>query len=165
MSNSKQIVTINSRKFDGQIHRSWHAELIEKKDSLLMFVGKFEKEIKHSHLGVIRRGTVSYEFYWLKRCYNVFRFHEPNGKLRNFYCNINLPPTFENNILDYIDLDLDVLVWQDFNFQILDLDEFEQNARKFSYPDSIRRKAKKNLAELVYLIENRKFPFDYQTQI
>ncbi len=164
MSENK-FFTINARKFDGKIHRTWQAEVIEETNILISFRGIFAEEIKHSKLGVIRRGTVSYEFYWLKRCYNVFRFHEPNGKLRNFYCNINLPPTFENNILDYIDLDLDVLVWQDFNFQILDLDEFEQNARKFSYPDSIRRKAKKNLAELVYLIENRKFPFDYQTQI
>jgi len=165
MANSKQTVTINSRKFDGKIHRSWQADFIEQKDSLLIFVGEFRQEIKHLHLGVIRRGTVSYEFYWLNRCYNVFRFHEQNGKLRNFYCNINLPPKFENNVLNYVDLDVDVLVWQDFSFQILDSEEFEENAVKFSYSDSIRKKAEKSLAELLHLIENRKFPFDYGSQI
>ncbi|MCA1625364.1 MAG: DUF402 domain-containing protein [Acidobacteria bacterium] len=97
---SNKIVTINSRKIDGKIHKSWKAELIETNHNLLKFVGKFEKEIKHEHLGVIRRGTVSYEFYWLDRGFNVFRFHEPEGNLRNFYCNINLPPQLENNVLE-----------------------------------------------------------------
>ena len=165
MSTQKPIVTINSRKFDGKIHRSWQAKLIEQKNSLLTFIGVFEKEINHAHLGVIGRGTVSYEFYWLNRCYNVFRFHEPSGKFRNFYCNINLPPKFENNVLDYIDLDLDLLVWQDFSFQILDSEEFKKNVIKFSYPNSIRQKVEKNLTELIHLIENRKFPFDYKIQI
>lgn len=154
------MVTIISRKFDGNIHRSWKAKFIRKKDSLMEFVGTFDKEIEHEHLGVIRRGTISYEFYWLGGWFNVFRFHEPEGELRNFYCNINLPPRFENNVLDYIDLDIDVLVWRDFSFQILDMEEFAENTRKFSYPKEVILNAKKNLKKLVEHIENREFPFN-----
>jgi protein associated with RNAse G/E len=164
MFDLNNIVTINSRKLDGKINKSWKAKLIEKNDNLLKFVGKFENEIKHEHLGVIRRGTVSYEFYWLDRGFNVFRFHEPEGNLRNFYCNINLPPQLENNVLDYIDLDIDVLVWKDFRFQILDLKEFEENAENFSYSDDLKLTTDESLKELVHLIENRKFPFDYNPQ-
>lgn len=162
MDNRKKIVTINSRKFDWKIHRSWQAEFLEEENSLLTFVGVFEKEVKHSKLGVIRRNTVSYEFYWLNRGYNVFRFHEPEGDLRNFYCNLNLPPKFENDVLDYVDLDVDVLVWKDFSLEILDLDEFETNAQKFNYPQQIRVEVDKNLNELLSLIEQRQFPFDYK---
>ncbi|MFN2391560.1 MAG: DUF402 domain-containing protein [Pyrinomonadaceae bacterium] len=161
---SNKIVTINSRKIDGKIHKSWKAELIESKHNLLKFVGKFEKKIKHEHLGIIRRGTISYEFYWLDRGFNVFRFHEPEGNLRNFYCNINLPPQLENNVLDYIDLDIDVLVWNDFSFQILDLEEFEENSKKFSYSDGLKQTIDENLKQLIHLIEHRKFPFDYNPQ-
>lgn len=153
-------ITINSRKFDGKIHRSWKAEFIEQKDSLLTFIGEFEKEINHTHLGVIGRGTVSYEFYWLDRWYNIFRFHEPGGDLRNFYCNINMPPTFEEGILDYVDLDIDVLVWKDYSFEILDTDEFEENSIKFKYSHEIHNKIKKSLEELKKMIENKLFPFD-----
>ena len=162
MFDSNNIITINSRKFDGTIHRSWKAKLVGIDDNVLKLVGEFENEIKHEHLGVIRRGTVSYEFYWLDREFSVFRFHEPEGDLRNFYCNINLPPKLENNVLDYIDLDIDILVWKDFNFQILDLGEFEENAKKFSYSDDLKQKADKSLEELIRLIEYRKFPFDYK---
>ncbi len=155
----KKNITINSRKFDGKIHRSWNADLIERKDSLLIFLGKFENEVKHKDLGVIRRGTVSYEYYWLDRWYSIFRFHEPGGNLRNFYCNINLPPKFENNILDYIDLDIDILVWSDFTFEILDEDEFEKNAKLFSYADKFVNEIHKNVSTIEKMIKSRQFPF------
>ena len=162
MTQQNRIVRINSRKFDGVIHRSWNAELLEQTDSLLVYIGKFEKEIKHPHLGVIRRGTISYEFYWLERGYNVFRFHEPEGDLRNFYCNLNLPPTFENDILDYVDLEIDVLVWRDFSVRILDVEEFEENARVYDYSATLRAEVDENLKTLLSLIERKVFPFDYK---
>jgi uncharacterized protein len=160
---SNPIVTINSRKFDNEIHKSWRAELLSETDDLLTFVGIFEKEISHSHLGVIRRGTVSYEFYWKHYWFNIFRFHEPEGELRNFYCNLNQPPIFENRVLDYIDLDVDVLVWRDYSFQILDMDEFEAHALKYKYSPEIRRKVELALKELILMIEHRTFPFDYKS--
>ena len=162
MLKKNPIVTINSRKYDGKLHRSWKAELIKKDCSLFEFVGEFEKEITHSHLGVIRRDTISYEFYWLERWYNVFRFHEPDGSFRNFYCNINMPPKFENYILDYVDLDVDIVVWKDFSRQILDTDEFEANSRKYVYPNRLREKVGESLNELIALIDKRIFPFDYK---
>lgn len=162
MLQEKRIITINSRKFDGRLHRSWEAELLAKNDILLEFVGEFEEEVTHSHLGVIRRGTVSYEFYWLKRWYNVFRFHEPDGTLRNFYCNINMPLKFEDGVLDYIDLDIDIVVWRDFSHRILDAEEFEANSRKYNYPDAVREKVRDNLRELISMIDDRLFPFDYK---
>lgn len=152
-------VIINSRKYDGSIHKSWKAELINQSDSVLELVGIFEEEVEHSYLGVIRRGTVSYEYFWLNRWYSVFRFVEPEGDLRNFYCNINLPPTFMNGILDYIDLDIDILVWKDFSYQILDIDEFEQNIQKYSYPKEIQTKSILSLEKLIQKIKKRGFPF------
>lgn len=156
---NEQII-INSRKFDGEIHRNWKCRLVEQKDSLLVFVGEFEKEVKHSNLDVIGRGTISYEYYWLDRWFNIFRFHEPDGSLRNFYCNINMPPKFHEGVLDYVDLDIDVLVWQDFSFEILDLDEFRENSEKFNYPDELKTKVQKTLDKLLKMIEMREFPFN-----
>jgi hypothetical protein len=154
-------VKINARKFDGKIHRSWDCRLSEKKDSLLVFVGEFLDKIVHPQLGVIRPGTISYEYYWLDRWYNVFRFHEPEGDLRNFYCNVNLPPVFENGVLDYIDLDIDVLVWKDFSFEVLDREEFETNAARFNYPGDVKEKAHSSLNEIIEMVKTRQFPFDF----
>ena len=127
----------------------------------MVFVGEFEEEIEHSNLGVIRRGTVSHEYYWLDRWFNIFRFNEPDGDLRNFYCNINMPPHFENDVLDYVDLDIDVLVWKDFTFEILDTDEFRENALRYNYPQELKSKVESSILEIVDLLNKRKFPFDY----
>lgn len=154
--------TIISRKFDEKIHRSWECDLIEKSDSLLLFVGKFSEEVRHSKLGVIERGTISYEYYWLDRWFNVFRFHEPDGSLRNFYCNLNMPPVFADGVLDYIDMDIDVLVWKDFRVEILDLDEYEENAARCNYSDELKIKIKTVLEELMNMVNRREFPFDYK---
>ena len=162
MGKSDKIITINSHKYNGKIHRTWMADFIGQENSLLSFVGEFKSKVSHPLLGVIGRGTVSYEFYWLDCWYNVFRFHEPDGKFRNFYCNVNMPPVFKNGFLDYVDLDIDVLVEKDFSYQILDLEEFEENARLYLYPNDLREKVAASLSELICLIENRIFPFDYK---
>lgn len=154
--------TINSLKYDGHIHRTWQAEVESESVDLIVFKGVFENEVKHRDLGVIRRGTVSYEYYWKNRWYNIFRFHEPEGRLRNFYCNINQPPAFEEFSLSYVDLDVDVLIWRDFAFQVLDLDEFEANAVKYGYSTELREKVFDNLSEILRLVKNREFPFDYE---
>lgn len=154
----RQII-INSRNFNGEIKRSWKADFIEKRDSLLTFVGIFENEIRHSKLGIIRLGTISYEYYWLDRWYNVFRFHEPDGALRNYYCNLNLPPKLENKVLDYVDLEIDVLVSKDFEIEILDRDEFDENSKLFGYTPALIKKTFETLDELLKVIETRSFPF------
>jgi uncharacterized protein len=159
MLSPNEKIIINSRKFDGKIHRSWKADFIEKRENLLLFVGEFEAEVRHSKLGVIRPGTISYEYYWLDRWYNVFKFHEPEGELRNFYCNLNMPPIFEKNVLDYIDLEIDVLVSKNFDIEILDREEFEENSKLFAYSKDLIAKTFKTLDELLKIIENRAFPF------
>lgn len=155
-------ILINSRKFDNSIHRSWKCVLLKETDEMWTFVGEFEEEVRHPKLGVIRRGTISYEYYWKQKWFNIFRFHEPEGELKFYYCNINTPPKFENDILDYIDLDIDVLVQKDFSFKILDEDEFEENSKKFAYSEDIKLKIQKSLKQLLKKIEEKSFPFDHK---
>lgn len=157
----KSECTINSRKGDGRIHRTWKATLLESSDDLLVFEGTFEKEITHSELGVIRPGTISVEYYWLTRPFNVFRFMEPSGELRCYYCNVNLPPTLSENVLDYIDLDIDVL-WKPGNTpRILDLEEFFSNSARFEYPKEVLTLAQSATQELLDMIRRGDFPFDH----
>jgi len=158
-----EIVTINSRKYDLSIRRSWECRLLEQTGSLLVFAGIFDDDLSHPELGLIRRGTISYEYYWLDRWYNIFRFHEPSGSLRNYYCNINLPPSYKKGVLDYVDLDIDVVVWDDFTYKVLDMDEYEVNAAAFVYPEYVTSKVKKAVTEIAVLIETREFPFGSET--
>jgi protein associated with RNAse G/E len=71
-----------------------------------------------------------------------------------------MPPTFDGEVLSYVDLDVDVLVKPDFSYQVLDLDDFETNARRYHYPDEIRENVRLAVDDLTRMIESRAFPFN-----
>lgn len=102
-----------------------------------MLEGFFDGDVRHSDLGVIAKGTRSIETFFLDRWYNYFVFFEPNGQLRNHYINISMPPRISENAIDYVDLDIDIIIWPAGKIEILDTEEFEQNAVRYSYPESI----------------------------
>jgi protein associated with RNAse G/E len=154
-----RVITVRTYKYDGTEHRQWSAKISRQQNSLIVLDARFKEEIQHPLLGTIAPDTLSIEYYWLDRWYNVFRFVHPAGELRNFYCNVNVPPVFQNNVLSYIDLDIDVLVAPDFTYTILDEDEYAINAELFNYPPEVRQRSWQALDELVTLIEKRAFPF------
>ena len=159
-SSAGTLIEVRTFKFDGQPHRTWQAELVCQEDLLLVLDGTFNVDIEHDLLGTIASGTHSLEYYWLDRWYNVFRFSDPDGALRNYYCNISLPPTFDGRVLSYVDLDLDILVQPDCSYQILDADDFEKNAKLYAYTDELRTNARRALEELLGMIDQHAFPFE-----
>jgi len=147
------MITVNSRKYDGTIRKSWTCELVEQVDQLIVAVGSFDADVNHSELGLITKGTLSYEYFWLDRWYNIFRFVTADGAFRYFYCNVCMPPQFSNDVLDYVDLDIDVVVNADFSYRILDRDDFKANAELYRYPAEVRDRVETSLEELLELIK------------
>lgn len=154
------MLTVRACKYDGTEHRSWPAKILRRAGSLIVLDAVFDEEVIHDLLGTIVNGTTSIEYYWLDRWYNVFRFSNPGGALRNYYCNVNTPPRFSEDVLSYIDLDIDILVEPDFSYQIVDLEDFEENAKRYGYSETVQKRARQALAELIGLIETRAFPFN-----
>ncbi len=156
-----KIATIRALKYDGEVRRTWKAELLEGTASLSTFVGKFEDAVVHPDLGLIEKGTLSYEYFWTDRWYNVFRFHEPDGSLRNWYCNIGKPPVIEEGVVSYVDLDIDVLVWPGDDPIVLDEDEFIINAARYAYSADVLLEVENAKRELLKRVASREFPFDF----
>ena len=153
------MITVRACKYDGSEHRRWLATVVKQEASLLVLDASFSEEISHELLGTIVSGTRSIEYYWLDRWYNVFRFSQPNGELRSYYCNVNIPPKFDGQTLSYVDLDIDILVEPDLTYRVVDLKDFEQNARRYDYSTEVQTNASRALIELIDLIESRAFPF------
>jgi uncharacterized protein len=152
-------IVVRVLKFDGTEYRRWNARLASRQGSLLVLEAEFDVEVIHELLGTIPAGTRTIEYYWLDRWYNVFRFLKDDDRTSLFYCNINVPPRFEDDVLTYVDLDIDILVNPDLSYQVLDLDDFERNVSLFGYPDETCRRAKLAMNELVSMIAARDFPF------
>jgi len=143
-------IVVRVYKYDGREHRTWRARLCEQVGPLIVLDAVFAEEVEHELLGKIASGTISKEYYWRDRWYNVFRFSD------RFYCNVTEPPRFDGSILTYVDLDIDILVEQDFSYRILDLEDFET----YPYPAEVQQKARQAVTELIGLIAARAFPFN-----
>jgi len=152
-------IIVRVDKYDRAEHRRWPAQLVHQAGPLLVLDAVFAEDIEHDLLGKVASGTISKEYYWLDRWYNVFRFSNSDGKLQNFYCNVAMPPGFDGHVLSYVDLDIDVLVKPDFSYRVLDLEDFEENASRYGYSPEVQEEAHAALAELINLIETRSFPF------
>ena len=73
---------------------------------------------------------------------------------------MNQPPSFDGHVLSYIDLDIDVFVAPDLTYKILDVEDFEENARRYAYPEEVQANARRAVDELTALIESGAFPFN-----
>jgi protein associated with RNAse G/E len=147
-------VTVNSRKYDGSIRRTWSAEASRIAPPLIELIGIFEFDVDHPELGHIRKGTVSHETYWLDRWYNIFRFEEPRGEFRNYYVNLIEPPRFDSSVLDYVDLDIDIVVWPDGRFDVLDIEDFQVNSQIYKYPADLIANVESELKKIIEIVES-----------
>jgi protein associated with RNAse G/E len=147
---NKDPVLIRVLKYDGTERRRWFGRVARHDGPLIVLDAVFDEEVQHDLLGTIASGTVSKEYYWLDRWYNVFRFSN------RFYCNVTQPPSFDGSVLTYVDLDIDVLVESDFSYRILDLEDFETS----QYPAEIDQSARQAVEDLIEQIKTRSFPFN-----
>jgi predicted RNA-binding protein associated with RNAse of E/G family len=104
---------------------------------------------------VFRTGDRFVEHYYTDRWYNIFVIHDhEDGRIKGWYCNIGKPAEFENGIVSYIDLALDLWISTSGEQTVLDEDEFEALALS----DELRVGALNGLAELKELFLNDKPP-------
>ena len=65
-----------------------------------------------------------------------------------------MPPEIGDGVIDYIDLDIDLIVWPDRRWQTLDVEEFEDNKLELAYPESVTNKALETLRQMEGLVED-----------
>ena len=140
---------VNALKFDGSLRRSWDCELESFDGETLKVRGDFAETVEHRDLGTLLKGTLSHETFWLSRWYNVFRFENPDGTLRNYYLNLSMPPTFDGETIEFVDLDIDIVIWPDGRRIVLDEDEFAENIVKYQYSTDLVEKVKNTVQTLL----------------
>jgi len=104
---------------------------------------------------VFKKGDRFVEYYYTDRWYNIFEIHDrDNEEIKGWYCNIGMPPVFDDGVVSYVDLALDLWVSVNGKQTVLDEDEFEE----LQLDDEIRIDAIRGLAELKKLFLSEKPP-------
>ena len=76
-----------------------------------------------------------------------------------YYVNMSSPFVYDEKSLKYIDYDLDVKVFPDMSYLILDEDEYADHKLQMNYPEVIDQILQDNLKKLLGWIKQRKGPF------
>ena len=77
-----------------------------------------------------------------------------------YYCNIATPYVIDENIIKYIDYDLDLRVFPDGGYKVLDKNEYNYHKKKMNYPKEIDFIVNKELAKLIEMKNNDEGPFN-----
>jgi protein associated with RNAse G/E len=141
----------NEHNLETWQYKAW---LLENKESRIVLEARFDREDTTLHGMLLAKGDRFIETYYTNRWYNTFEIHaREDDQLRGWYCNIGKPAEFDGQVLSYIDLALDLLVFPDGRQVILDEDEFAE----LEITDQVRQQALNALASLQSSFQDKEF--------
>ena len=100
-------------------------------------------------------------FFYKKRWFNIIAQLKEDGIF--YYCNIASPFVIDDHALKYIDYDLDLRVFSDGAFKILDRNEYNYHKKLMNYPDEINYIIKEELSALIEMKKASEFPFNKES--
>ena len=113
-----------------------------------------DRDLGYVHL---RQGDLFTEWFYSDRWYNIFRVQDvTSGQLKGWYCNITRPAKIELDQVAADDLALDVFVYPDGQFILLDEDEFTE----LDLSPADRQSAWRAIDQIKQLVAHREAPFN-----
>ena len=156
---SGEYVLIHSYKHDGSIHRSWEKGYVldsNKKRTIVMNQHTLVNEAD-GRIWYTREPAICYFPHddW----YNVICMIRKSGV--HYYCNIASPTLYDGEALKYIDYDLDLKVFPDERYKILDVEEYKQHAKQMAYGEQLDKILQAKLQALIKLAEHKQGVFEH----
>ena len=77
-----------------------------------------------------------------------------------YYCNLASPTIYDGEAIKNIDYDLDVKLYPDRTYQVLDENEYFEHAKQMRYPDDVMDIVEAQLEELIDDMDKEIDPFN-----
>lgn len=97
-------------------------------------------------------------FFFKDKWFNVIGQLKKKGLF--YYCNIATPFIIDAHKIKYIDYDLDLKVFPDGNYKVLDRNEYRYHRRIMKYSEELDFILKKEMENVILMKENNIGPFD-----
>jgi len=149
---------IECYKHNGYLDRtSDEATVIYKDDKTLI--------VANDHTTLTEHNGVSHStkepailFFYKKKWFNIIAQLKKNGLF--YYCNIATPFIIDGGSIKYIDYDLDLRVYPDGGFKVLDRNEYKYHRKIMRYGRELDSIIENSLSELIELKKGNKGPFE-----
>jgi protein associated with RNAse G/E len=139
-------------KLNTQRQETWRYQgrIISQDANSLLIEAFFNRDDLPFHGIILRENDRFLERYYTNRWYNIFEIHDrQDDRLKAWYCNVTTPAEIEPGRIAYVDLALDLLVYPDGKYLVLDEDEFDA----LDLDPQYRLKARQALTTLIDLAE------------
>lgn len=148
-------IKVQKKNPAGQVTYQYEGSLVTRDQHSIIIEALFDRADMPFVDTVLRTGDRFVEYYYDDRWYNIFEVHDrDDDRIKGWYCNICKPASFEDGMVTYIDLALDLWVSPDGRQTVLDEDEFE----KLGLDDELRSSALRGLQDLKRFFLNNKPP-------
>ncbi len=155
---------IQCYKHDGKKpHKSWdEAVLLDIKKDYLVF-GNDHTLVTKSKGGAWRTKEPAVIYFFKDKWYNVIA--QIKKDCIAYYCNIATPIIIEDETIKYIDYDLDLRVFPNGSFKVLDQNEYKYHKQKMNYSIDLDKVIRYSLSELIEEYKNHSFMFDKEVNL
>lgn len=150
-------VYIQSYKHDGSLHRTWcQGYVLESDEDHVVAVTNRAWVIEaDGRKWLTREPAVC--FFYAHKWFNVISMIRHSGIF--YYCNLASPSLYDGEAIKNIDYDLDVKLYPDGGYQILDENEYAEHAKKMKYPKEIMQIVEKQMDLLIDHMDQAEDPF------
>ena len=156
-----EIYKIHGYKHNGKLYKIWdEALLLDETDEYYVFGNRNTKVTKMFGKSWNTKETAIL-FYFKNNWYNVVAQLKKKGIY--YYCNIASPVIIDNKTIKFIDYDLDLRIFPDNSYKVLDKSEYEYHKKIMKYPKDLQKIVLFKLDELIERFNSKKIPFDEET--
>lgn len=149
---------IHGYKHNGKLYKIWdEAILLDETDEYYVF-GNRNTKVTKLYGKSWRTKETAILFYFKNNWYNIIAQLKHNGIY--YYCNIASPIIIDGKIIKFIDYDLDLRIFPDGTYKILDKSEYEYHKKLMNYPKKLQDIINYKLQELINRYNNKEVPFN-----
>jgi protein associated with RNAse G/E len=151
-------LAIHCYKHNGMIYKSWQQAIVLDITKEYIVVGNDKVLVVKSDGRMWHTKEPAIMFFYFNRWFNVTAQLKKEGIF--YKGDIASPFVIDNRIIKYIDYDLDLKVFPNGAFKILDRNEYNYHRKLMKYPQAINIIIKNELSSLIEMKKASVEPFD-----
>ena len=154
----KKWIIIQAYKHNEELHRQWTHSYVLRDDEEYFILASIRAAVVESDGRKWHTKEPAIFVLSKKNWFNVIAMLKENGVC--YYVNIASPAIFDRNFIKYIDYDLDLRVFPDGGFRVLDRNEYNYHKKIMGYSNEIDCIVKSELSNLIELKKAGVGPFE-----
>ena len=152
------VLKIHCYKHNGRIHRTWNDAIVLDDKEEYLVCGNHKTTVTEKDGTIHKTKEPAVLFFYKKNWFNVFAQLKKPGLF--YKCNIATPYLIDDGIIKFIDYDLDLKVFPDGGFRVLDRNEYKYHKKIMKYSEDLDRILQAELTNLINIKRAEEGPFD-----